>query len=102
MRARGRTDLNQTTLVDELRQLGFSVAVTSSIGNDFPDLVVGRNGLDRLVEVKNSTRGILTDGQLLFAAAWKGAPIIIAHSTDDVIKAFNQRMKGRTYYGGAR
>jgi Holliday junction resolvase len=102
MRSRGKTDLNQSAIVDELRQQGFSVAVTSSIGNDFPDLVVGRNGLDRLVEVKNSVGGFLTDGQLLFAAAWKGAPIIIARSTEDVIKAFNQRMKGRTYYGGSR
>lgn len=82
--------------------MGFSVSVTSSIGNDFPDLIVGRNGLDRLVEVKNSVRGILSDGQLLFAAKWKGAPVIIARSAEDVVKAFNQRMKGRTYYGGSR
>lgn len=102
MRARGRTDLNQSAIVAELREQGFSVAVTSSIGNDFPDLIVGRNGLDRLVEVKNSVAGILSDGQLLFAANWKGAPVIIARSTEDVIKAFNQRMKGRTYYGGSR
>jgi Holliday junction resolvase len=89
----------QAQMVRELRGAGYSVAVISGMGNDIPDLIVGRNGVDRLVEIKTVKSGSLTDGQLTFIGEWKGAAVILAYSSEDVMAAFNQRMRSVMNYG---
>ena len=41
MRQDARKDANQTQIVDALRGVGATVAITSMLGHGFPDLVVG-------------------------------------------------------------
>jgi len=52
MRA-GRTDTNQTEIVEAFRSLGCSVHITSNVSHGFPDIVVGVCGLNLLVEIKD-------------------------------------------------
>lgn len=93
MRRAGRTDANQRALVGELRKRGYVVAVTSSTHKGFPDLVVGRESVCRLVEVKDpakppSARG-LTPDQLDFAERW-GPIYVVALTVEDVERAFEE------------
>lgn len=84
-------------------QCGFSVADTSQVGNSFPDLVIGRQGITALVELKtkrySTTRtGVtalkqLSDGQSDFAEGWRGSMVIVAYDTFDVIRGFDTIVK---------
>lgn len=58
MRARGRVDANQNEVVAALRAVGCNVAITSSLGSGFVDLVVFRpaTGLLRLIELKDGSK----------------------------------------------
>jgi hypothetical protein len=74
---RGSKDKNHDALTARFEQLGCSVADMATCGvPDFPDVVVGCMGVDRLVEYKNpdtdyGRRG-LTQGQQRFARDWRG------------------------------
>ena len=76
MRRKARVDANQSSIVEALRGIGASVAVTSAVGKGFPDLVCGYRGRNHLFEVKNP--GVpkadqqLTAEQVEFKAAWRG------------------------------
>jgi len=76
MRAK-RIDLTQNDIVKYFRSRGCSVAVTSSLGNGFPDLVVSW-GLDRnyLIEVKTGNQDLTTKEQG-FMEHWAGQYCII-------------------------
>lgn len=93
-----RTDSTHATIRDELRQMGFSVADTSRLGENFPDLVVGKHGLDLKVEVKSpkgrkTATERLSEGQSTFATTWKGSPTIAAYTSQDVVFAFHLHCK---------
>ena len=87
MRAR-KIDANQTEIVEGLRKIGCSVAVTSAAGNGFPDLVVGYYGQNFLIEVKDGnkppSRQKLTPEQEQFHINWRGQ-IAIVKSLDEAI-----------------
>ena len=89
MRKRGRTDGNQDDIVKALRAIGCSVAITSALGDGFPDLLVGRAGFNYLIEVKDGTqppsRKALTPDEVDFADKWRGH-ISIAMSVDDALR----------------
>lgn len=94
MRLRGRRDLGHSRIVAELRQLGFSVLDLASLGRSVPDLLVARAGTERLVEVKSGKKihrhaSALSAGQKSFAENWRGPPVIVALTTEDVLKEFN-------------
>lgn len=86
-----RTDDNQTKVVKALRQCGFSVAITSMVGKGFVDLVIGKNGVNLLVELKDGEKPPsarkLSEDEELFHAAWRGK-VIVANNIDDILKAF--------------
>lgn len=82
MRRAAKVDVNQTEIVNYLRSVGASVAITSTIGKGFPDLVVGWKGRNYLVEVKQA-KGKLTEDQFTFATHWKGQ-IAVVRSVIDV------------------
>lgn len=90
MRAR-KVDSNQEQIVKDLRKCGFTVAVTSGIGEGYPDLTVSKDNKTRLVEVKDPSKPPsqrrLTEDQEKFHAAWQDT-IIIALTTEDVINQF--------------
>jgi len=67
-----RVDRNQPKIVKELRDLGYSVAITSDLGRGFPDIVVGYAGLNILVELKADGKKKLTDDEEKFFSDWQG------------------------------
>jgi hypothetical protein len=100
-----RTDLNQTEIVSALRGVGLSVAVTSNLGNGFPDIVVG--GLlpcphcakkfpqNRLVEIKSDMTAVLTPQQKEFHALWRGS-LHTVRSTQEAFEAIGVFLRRRT------
>lgn len=95
MRSRGRKDSNQDEIVQALRDAGCTVYVTSGVGKDFPDLVVGTTGTPPewvtkpgttiLMEIKTED-GKLSDGQRLFLEKFKGAAVVV-RSVDEALIA---------------
>jgi len=88
MRAR-KIDSNQNQVVKNLRQLGISVAITSSLGKGFPDLVIGYKGKNYLIELKDgaktkSQKKLTTDEQDFFDS-WKGQ-ISKCENIDEILK----------------
>ena len=73
---RSRRDKNHAEIRDALREFGASVADTASLGDGFPDLVVGWNGVNYLLEVK-SGNGKLTPLEQQFAEDWRGQVITV-------------------------
>jgi len=82
MLIRHRRDQNQAAIVRALRKAGATVVITADVGGGFPDLVVGWNGVTYLVEVKNRTK--LSESQQRFIERWRGGPIVVLSSLDDV------------------
>ena len=90
MRLRAKKDDNQQEIERVLRQVGCSVADTSSLGSGFPDLVVGRLNNNYLLEVKDgnkpkSKRG-LTPDEHRFQLKWRGNYAIVS-SVNEALKA---------------
>ena len=98
-----RTDANQKRVVEHLRRSGLSVAITSSLGNGFPDLVVAGWGnmafagkkyysnKTVLVELKDGSKPPsaqkLTDAEIKFMDTWKGE-YIKATTAEEILKLF--------------
>ncbi|HMN10754.1 MAG TPA: hypothetical protein PKD55_00350 [Bellilinea sp.] len=89
-RYRRRTDKNQKVLVDILREVGFTISLTHTLGRGFPDLVVG--GMRRdiwepiivLVEVK-SEDGTLTPEEEEFFSQWAGYPVYCIKTPGELV-----------------
>jgi Holliday junction resolvase len=79
-------DANEKQIVVDLRRAGWSVLVVSGAG--VPDLVIGKGGVTRLVEIK-SVKGTLTERQEIEFSAWRGSPVIVGRTTEEVIEAFS-------------
>ena len=92
-----RHDANQYRIEQDLLRLGFSVADTSLTRTPgFPDLVIGRAGIDAKVEVKLDTQ--VSSSQNAFAEAWRGSRVIVAHRTIDVLTAFDELLQRMRRY----
>jgi hypothetical protein len=93
MRKRARTDENHTEIAHVFRQLGCSVVSLAPLGNGCGDLLVGVNGINLLVEVKDGSqppsRRRLTRDEKVFHELWGGQICVIESLTDavDLIKA---------------
>jgi hypothetical protein len=90
MRRKARTDSNQSSIVSALRDIpGVSVAVTSSLGQGYPDLNIGRNGITYLVELKDGSlppsKKQLTDDEKEFKDRWTGH-YSVCENIDDILK----------------
>ena len=77
MRRHARIDENQPDIVKTLRKIpGFSVAITSDLGNGFGDIVCGFLGVNGIYEIKDPAqepaRRKLTDKEADFHKAWHG------------------------------
>lgn len=81
-----KIDTNQNDIVSKLRKIGCSVAITSMIGKGFPDIVVGRAGINYLFEIKNGKKAPsqkrLTQDELKFFENWRGQVNIIENFED--------------------
>lgn len=84
MRRAARIDNVHTEIVDALRKMGASVQSLAGIGHGCPDLLVGYQGRDYVIEVKTK-KGTLTEAELEWATAWKGRHRIL-RSVEDVVR----------------
>lgn len=81
-----RVDKNQQKVVGELRDLGFSIAHTHTVGKGFPDFVVGFYQYNILVELK-SENGKLTKHEISFKNNYNGY-VIVGSSTLSILNQF--------------
>jgi hypothetical protein len=92
MRARA-VDENQQTVVKALRALGISVQVLSMVGNGFPDLLVGYQGRNYLVELKDGRKPPsgrkVTPKEKEWANAWQGGPVFVAVDVGGILGFLN-------------
>lgn len=95
-----RRDTNHADIRDGLRECGFSVFDTGSVGGDFPDLVVGAHGITFLMEVK-TFGGKVSDGQSRFADGWRGGPVSVVRTLEDALGVIARLIRQRpSPYGG--
>lgn len=96
MRRRAKKDANHRAIVAGLLAAGCSVLELHAVGGGCPDLLVGRAGWDRLIEVKRPGVGGKARGarqaatnakQSDFAAAWRGAPPVRAETLEQALAA---------------
>jgi hypothetical protein len=80
-----KVDSNQAAIVRMWREMGASVAITSAVGNGFPDTVVGIHGENYLAEIKPDEKAKLTPAQVIFHRTWNGK-IYVVRSMDDAIE----------------
>lgn len=86
-----RVDKNQKEIVAALESVGASVMDTSDVGGGMPDLVVGFQGVNVVMEVKNPKnrygRQGLTKRQQKWADAWNGSPVVVVYTVEDALRA---------------
>ena len=88
MRTAAAVDANQPEIVQTFRELGCTVRHLHQLGKGCPDLLVGVNGFNVLVETK-MLDGKLTKDQIVFIAEWRGDAIAIVRTRDDVVTLVN-------------
>lgn len=84
-----RTDANHAEIVKAFRDLGCSVFDTSRVAGGFPDIIVGRNGVTVLVEIKADSKKKFTAAQDMFMLNWKGSAVSRIQDLDGVINLVN-------------
>ena len=86
MRKRGRRDANHNAIKEYAIALGFSVCDLADMGNGIPDLLLGMDGVNILVEVKDGnkppSRRQLTPDENEWHAAWHGGVYIVERAED--------------------
>lgn len=80
-RRAAKRDAIEPAIVDALRACGFSVEPLSKKG--VGDLLLGKDKLTRVVEVKTGA-GKLTPDQVTWWAEWRGNEPLVLRSVDDV------------------
>ena len=85
-----RVDLNQSSIVRDLRKAGAVVWILSDLGH-VPDLLVGFRGHTFLLEIKNKAgRGVkLTDAEQEFFDTWCGGPAKMITNIDEALELLN-------------
>lgn len=88
MRRIARIDRNQTDIVKLFKAAGYSVQSLAQLGNGVPDLLLGRNGVNHLVEIKDgekpASRQQLTADQSEWTWRWKGKVRLITSKEDAI------------------
>ena len=91
MRRRARSDDNQSAVVEALRTCGFTVQVLSSVGCGCPDLLVGKNRVNVLFEVKDgnkaASRRTLTKDETDWHRDWRGQVAVVEFPAEAVLIA---------------
>lgn len=89
MRRAARIDANQPEIVEVLRSVGASVAITSMLGDGFPDIVVGYQDANYLIEIKDGSkppsRRKLTPDEQEWHNLWRGS-VSVANSPEEALK----------------
>ena len=81
-------DSNHASVVARFRALGCSVGVMESGTAGWPDLLVGRCGIDQQVEVKDGAKAPsarrMSDAQLEHQESWRGRRPVLVECPEDV------------------
>jgi Holliday junction resolvase len=79
-----KIDKNQPEIVKALRDAGATVQILSAVGKGCPDILVGINGENKLMEIKFEN-GKLTEDQVVWHGSWNGS-VSIVRSVEDAIQ----------------
>ena len=86
MRKAAKIDANQNRVVDALRTAGASVQSLAATGKGCPDLLVGYQGINYLMEVKDGNKvpsaQKLTIDQEHWHSVWKGAVHVVKNENE--------------------
>jgi len=84
-----RLDANHAEVVHTLLDIGCSVQSLASVGLGCPDLIVGRRGVNLLLEIKDGSKPPsacrLTKMEQAFIKRWKGR-VFVVHSAEEAIQ----------------
>lgn len=88
MRRRARVDENQPEIVEALRKMGATVQHLSAVGQGCPDLLVGYEGLNLLMEIKwplgTPSQRELTPAQKVWHKKWRGHVAVVTSAAEAV------------------
>lgn len=84
LRYDARRDANEEGIVRDLKRCGCTVQRLS--GKDMPDLLVGYQGENHLLEVKTEN-GRVKKGQLGWACEWRGRKPRLVRSSEEALRA---------------
>lgn len=96
MRRAAKVDRNQAEIVQALRKAGATVQSLAAIGKGCPDLLVGHNGRNLLLEVKDGdlspSRRKLTADEREWVGGWKGRAHVV-ESVEEALAYLNWRIE---------
>lgn len=96
MRRAARTDSNQKEIVDALRDIGASVHPTHMVGQGFPDIVVGYQGENYLIEIKDGakppSKRKLTPDEERWHSEWLGT-VSVANDINEAIEIVRSNLE---------
>lgn len=91
-----KVDANQPEIVKALRQVGCTVSHLHKVGAGIPDLLVGRNGVNYLLEIKDGAKAPsaqkLTEDQVIWHDEWKGQKEVV-NSVNAALKAVGIKIR---------
>lgn len=90
IRRNPRVDGNQREIVAALRKAGASVQSLGQVGRGCPDLLVGYQGVNYLLEIKE-LKGKVSESQRQWAGAWLGGYVYLCRSVDDALLIIQAR-----------
>lgn len=87
MRRAAKKDRNHRGIVKSLRGIpGVTVFDTGGVGDGFPDIVVGRKGVNYLFEIKDGdkppSQKQLTQDEAIFHSTWQGQVNVVETFTE--------------------
>lgn len=84
MRRACKVDVTQASIVKALREAGATVQDLSAVGRGVPDLLVGYNTVNYLIECK-SPGGKLTPQQRVWHSEWNGT-VRIVYTAEEALR----------------
>lgn len=94
MRRAAKTDRNHLEIVAALRQIGCTVKSLASVGDGCPDLLVGFDGQNFALEVKDSkqppSKRRLTEDEERFHRDWRGQVAVVT-SVEEAIAVVTRK-----------
>ena len=84
-----RSDNNQSSIMDDLRKMGYSVESTHTLGKGRPDIIVGKYGFNFWIEIKNPEAAPadrkLTPDEKEWHEKWQGHKFV-GHTAEEIDK----------------
>lgn len=101
-RRASRVDDNQREIVTALRQMGCSVSHLHAVGSGCPDILVGYQRRNYLLEIKDGSKPPsaqkLTPDQVTWHALWRGEVVVVL-SVAEAIEAVMGEVKAVSFRG---